>query len=130
MQAAYNRIMRHRFYLEDDLIKIGWGSESSLEEWDHLLAWVLHTLDKSDMMLHIMMDLSDVYAVTEEMFQPEIAARLAAHPRAGCLLLISRNPIFVHFVNEHWIRQADTPVGIRSFLDVSDALSWLREKPL
>lgn len=122
--------MRHRFYLEDDLIKIGWGSESTLEEWDHLLAWVLHTLDKSQGTLHIMMDLSDVYVVTEEMFHPEIAARLATHPHAGWLLLISHNPIFVHFVNEHWIKQAEKPVGIRSFLDSSDALSWLRDKPL
>lgn len=120
--------MRHRFFLEDDLIKVGWGSESSLEEWDRILAWALHMLDKSDTTLHILMDLSDVYTITEEMFHPEIAAGLASHPNAGCLLLISRNPIFVHFVNQHWA--VDKSTDLRSFLDVSDALSWLRNKPL
>jgi hypothetical protein len=117
--------MRHRFFLEDDLIKVGWGSDSTLEEWDHVLAWMLRVLDKSDETLHILMDLSDVYVVTGEMFHPEIAARLASHPNAGRLMLVNHNPIFVHFVNDHW--QAP---GLRAFLDASDALSWLRDKPL
>ncbi len=122
--------MRHRFFWEDDLIKVGWGSESTLQEWDSILAWVLHTLDKSETTLHVLMDLSEVYSVTEEMFHPAIAARLAEHPKAGCLLLVSHNPVFVHFVNQHWITQTEEAVGIRCFLDVSDALSWLRQKPL
>ena len=122
--------MRHRFFLEDDLIKLGWGQDSSLEEWDAILAWVLRMLGQSDEMLHILIDFTDLYEITEDVFRPELAARLASHPNAGCFLLVSNNPIFVHFVNTHWIPQANEPVGVRAFLDTTDALSWLREKPL
>lgn len=122
--------MRHRFYLEDDLIKVGWGSESSLSEWDMIMSWVLKTLDKSALTLNIMMDFSDIRLITEEVFQPAMTARLAEHPRAGRLMLISPNPLFVHFVNAHWISQGDESLGIRAFLDTADALSWLRNRPL
>lgn len=118
--------MRHRFFLEDDLIKVGWGDESSLDDWDKILAWVLHTLDQSTFKLHILMDFSQIYVITEEVFHPQIAARLASHPQAGNFLLVSNNPVFVHFVNQHWITQTDEPVGIRAFLDSTDALTWLR----
>ena len=118
--------MRHRFFLEDDLIKVGWGQEGTLAEWDSIMAWVLHTLDQHTSRLHVLMDFSEIYIVTEEIFQPKIAAGLAAHPQAGCLLLISHNPVFVYFVNSHWITQVNEPVGVRAFLEVSDALSWLR----
>lgn len=122
--------MRHRFFCEDDLIKIGWGSESSVDEWNAILAQALRLLDKSEGRLHIMLDLSDLYDIPEDIFHPAIAARLAGHPRAGCLLLISRNPLFVHFVNAHWITQSDEPIGMRAFLEVTDALSWLRGRTL
>ena len=121
--------MRHRFFLEDDLIKVGWGDESSLDEWDTVLAWVLRTLDDSPGALHIMLDFSAIYVITPEIFHPEIAARLASHPRVGKLLLVSNNPIFVHFVNQHWITQneaAASDAGVRAFLHVADALAWLR----
>ena len=121
--------MRHRFFLEDDLIKIGWGSDSALKEWDAIMAWLLNTLDDSPVILHILIDFSDTYLITEEIFHPEIAARLADHPRAGCFMLVSSNPVFVHFVNQHWISQSDEPVGVRAFLDSTDALSWLRNIP-
>jgi len=120
--------MRHRFYLEDDLIKVGWGGDSSLDDWDKILAWVLRQLDNSTIPLHIMMDFSDIYVMTEEVFHPEIAARLASHPQAGKIMLISNNAVFVHFVNGHWA--IDESAGIRAFLDTTDALSWLRRIPL
>ncbi|MFP4322659.1 MAG: hypothetical protein ACLFTK_09410 [Anaerolineales bacterium] len=116
--------MRHRFFMEDDLIKIGWGDESSLQEWDAILRWALRKLDDSGVVLHLLLDFSAIYVITEEIFHPEIAARLAAHPNAGHLLLVNHNPVFVHFVNEHWA--ADGAAGVRAFLDVTDALSWLR----
>lgn len=122
--------MRHRFYLEDDLIKIGWGQESSLDEWDAILAWVLRTLDDTTFKLHILIDFSDIYVTTVEIFHPQLAARLANHPQAGCLMLVSRNPVFVHFVNAHWVQPSDEAIGVRAFLDVTDALSWLRNMPL
>lgn len=118
--------MRHRFFLEDDLIKVGWGSDSTFEEWDTILAWVLRTLDQANTPLHIMMDFSDIYVMSEDVFDPHLAQKLADHPQAGCILLINSNPVFVHFVNQHWITQADEPIGIRAFLDSTDALSWLR----
>ena len=118
--------MRHRFYLEDDLIKVGWGGESSLDEWDTILAWVIRALDESSVPLHVMLDFSDIYHISEEVFHPEIAARLANHPQAGAFLLISNNPIFVHFVNAHWVAEAEEPIGLRAFLDSTDALTWLR----
>jgi hypothetical protein len=122
--------MRHRFFLEDDLIKIGWGRDSTLDEWDTIMRWVLRTLDQSGIRLHILMDFSDIYVITEEVFHPEIAARLASNPQAGWILLVSQNPVFVHFVNTHWITQSSEPVGLRAFLDTTDALSWLRNRPL
>lgn len=122
--------MRHRFFWEDDLIKIGWGDESSLAEWDAILAWVLHQLDNSPSRLHILIDFSAIYDVTAEVFPPTVASRLAEHPQAGYILLVSLNPVFVHFVNQHWITQADEPIGLRAFLDVSDALGWLRGRSL
>lgn len=122
--------MRHRFFWEDDLIKIGWGDESSLAEWDAILAWVVHQLDNSPSRLHILIDFSAIYEVSAEIFPPTVASRLAEHPQAGYILLVSFNPVFVHFVNQHWITQADEPIGLRAFLDVSDALGWLRGKPL
>src|SRR5574341_1305415 len=118
--------MRHRFFIEDDLIKIGWGNESTLAEWDMIITWMLRTLDKSAMTMNIMIDFSEIFVITEQVFQPALTARLADHPRAGRLMLISRNPVFVHFVNEHWIAQGDDTIGVRAFLETSDALSWLR----
>lgn len=118
--------MRHRFFMEDDLIKVGWGNESNLEEWDTILVWVLRKLDMSESRLHILMDFSELYHISEEVFQPQLAARLADHPKAGYLLLVSVNPVFVHFVNQHWITQSAEAVGMRAFLDSTDALSWLR----
>jgi hypothetical protein len=122
--------MRHRFFLEDDLIKVGWGSESTLQAWDSVMAWVIKTLDDSGFPLHIMIDLSDAYHISQEVFHPEVAARLAEHPMAGKFMLVSGDPVFVHFVNEHWITQAEEPVGMRAFLDSADALAWLRNTPL
>ena len=120
--------MRHRFFLEDDLIKVGWGSDSSFAEWDAILAWVLRTLDQTDTPLHILMDFSDIYVISEDVFDPQLAARLADHPNAGCFLLVSANPVFVHFVNQHWVAQSEEAIGVRAFLDTTDALSWLRGK--
>ncbi len=119
--------MRHRFYLEDDLIKIGWGADSALAEWDSILAWVVRTLDDQTSRLHVLIDFSELYHITEEVFPPEMTARLAAHPNAGCLMLVSQNPIFVYFVNTHWVTQSESAVGLRAFLDASDALTWLRQ---
>jgi hypothetical protein len=118
--------MRHRFFMEDDLIKVGWGNEGSLEEWDTILVWVLRKLDLSEERLHLLLDFSELYHISEEVFQPQLAQRLAAHPQAGQLLLVSPNPVFVHFVNQHWITQAEDGIGLRAFLDTTDALSWLR----
>jgi hypothetical protein len=122
--------MRHRFFLEDDLIKIGWGSESTLQAWDSVMAWVIKTLDDSGFPLHILIDLTDAYHITQEVFHPDVAARLAEHPKAGKFMLVTRDPVFVHFVNEHWITQANEPVGMRAFLDTADALGWLRNTTL
>src|SRR5687768_16705103 len=118
--------MRHRFFLEDDLIKIGWGGQSTLAAWDAILRWVLKTLDESTTPLHVLMDFTELYELTEDVFQPELAAKLATHAHAGCLMLVSHNPIFVHFVNQHWVQQAHDAFGLRAFLDTTDALSWLR----
>lgn len=122
--------MRHRFFREDDLLKIGWGSDSTLDEWYTILAWVLKTLNQSEERLHLLIDFSDIYVVSERIFQPAFAARLALHPNAGCFLLVSNNPVFVHFVNAHWVHAMHDSTGVRAFLEVSDALSWLRDKPL
>jgi len=122
--------MRYRFFLEDDFIKLGWGSDSSLEAWDSIMTWVIKTLDDSSFPLHILIDFTDAYHISQEVFHPEVAARLAAHPQAGKFMLVTRDPVFVHFVNEHWITQADESVGIRAFLDTADALGWLRNMPL
>lgn len=111
--------------MEDNLIKLGWGNDSTLDEWDAILAWTLRKLDASTFTLHVMLDFSEIYVVTEEIFQPAIAARLAMHPRAGKLMLVSHNPVFVYFVNEHWIKLSDQPTGVRAFLEARDALSWL-----
>ena len=122
--------MRHRFFVEDDLIKIGWGNEGTLAEWDAIIGWALKRLDNSEFVFHVLLDFSDAESVTEDMFQPELAGELADHPQAGWLLLVSHNPIFVHFVNTHWITQADQDIGVRAFMRVSDALGWLHNKPL
>jgi hypothetical protein len=122
--------MRHRFFLEDDLIKIGWGREGSQVQWDGIIAWVLQTLDRSPDPLHIMIDLSDMPQITEDTFAPQLAAKLAGHPQGGWLLIVHPNPIFVHFVNQHWITQTEESSGVRAFLEVTDALSWLRNRPL
>jgi|GEM_PF-4167101 len=121
--------MRHRFFMEDDLIKVGWGNDSTLDDWDKIMAWVLHQLDDSTFKIHVLLDFSEIYVVTEEIFQPAIAARLASHPQAGKLLLISNNPVFVHFVNAHWASN-DESAGVRAFLHVRDALGWLRNNML
>ncbi len=120
--------MRHRFFMEDDLIKLGWGNDSSLNEWDAILRWALRKLDESGVVLHLLLDFSEIYVISEEIFHPDLAARLAAHPNAGYLLLVNANPVFVHFVNAHWTASVPDEAGVRAFLDVTDALSWLRHR--
>lgn len=112
--------------MEDDLIKVGWGDNSTLKEWDAIMAWVLKMLDQSALTLHILMDFTEIYVVSTDIFHPEFAARLAVHPSAGSIMLVNHNPAFVHFVNQEWIAQIEAVVGIRAFLDTSDALAWLR----